>query len=217
MSYEENCRELQKAFTKEQFAQVFNYEYNELSLEFLGFVEQYKALAGIIPKEFTIIDFGCNAAPQMYYFRNHHKYIGIEATDCICFSQPNAEIHTKTTIQDFIKSMKRSCVSSGIIYPAAKNIKSILDFSTKLFNSITIGSYCVIQRINIFTNSIILFYFTTCFTLTLDSPGIGGTSGGAGDFSGLGSTTFFPRSSFFASSRSFSEFFFFVLLRSSPD
>lgn len=106
MSYEEHCRELQKAFTKEQFNQVFSYKYNELSPEFLGFVEQYKALAGIIPKEFTIIDFGCNAAPQMYYFRNHHKYIGIDATDCICFSQPNAEIHTKTTTQNFIKSMK---------------------------------------------------------------------------------------------------------------
>ena len=103
MSYKECCKELMSGFSKEQFEYVFSYEYNELDYEFLGFVEQYKALSEIIPKEFIIIDLGCNAAAQMYYFRNHKAYFGVEISDVRCFHQPNAAVF-HVSVQEFIKA-----------------------------------------------------------------------------------------------------------------
>ena len=54
-------------------------EQDECDIEglFLGFVDIYYFLSKIIPKDFTVIDFGCAYAPQAYYFRNHKAYIGI--------------------------------------------------------------------------------------------------------------------------------------------
>ena len=48
----------------------------ELDVDFLGFTEVYRSLSKIIPKHFTVIDFGCYLAAQCYCFGNHKKYVG---------------------------------------------------------------------------------------------------------------------------------------------
>lgn len=70
--------ELFDLIPKKEMDKVFDYDKCEFSYDFLGFTEYYKALASIIPKGKTIIDFGCNQALQSYYFREHNRYIGID-------------------------------------------------------------------------------------------------------------------------------------------
>jgi len=64
----------------EQYQRVFDQAECDIEPEFLGFITTYYYLSYLIPKHFTIIDFGCAYAPQAYYFINHKKYIGV---DCI--------------------------------------------------------------------------------------------------------------------------------------
>ena len=70
--------ELFDEIPKELMNKVFEYDKCEFAIDFLGFAEYYKALATIIPKGKTIIDFGCNQAVQSWYFREHKRYIGID-------------------------------------------------------------------------------------------------------------------------------------------
>ena len=93
--------ELFDLIPKEEIDRIFAYECNELDEEFLGFTEFYKALSTIIPKHFVVIDFGCYAALQGYYFKDHKAYIGVDISDVPKLSIQNA-IYYKTTIQNFI-------------------------------------------------------------------------------------------------------------------
>ncbi len=45
---------------------------------FLGFTGTYRHLAYTIPLHWTVVDLGCAYAAQSYYFRKHHKYIGVD-------------------------------------------------------------------------------------------------------------------------------------------
>ncbi len=65
--------------------------------DFLGFVDIYRALSGIIPRHFTVVDLGCAYAPQSWYFRGHLKYIGVDIMCKRRFSQPNTEHHNMAT------------------------------------------------------------------------------------------------------------------------
>ena len=56
--------ELMDLLPKEQLERVFWDEMCDIDFEFMGFTEQYKALATIIPKNRIIFDFGCAYAPQ---------------------------------------------------------------------------------------------------------------------------------------------------------
>ena len=71
---------LQKA-DKEELKRCFlypencvNYDYN-----FFGFLEQYYHLSKIIPKHWTIIDFGCASAFQSVFFDKHKLYFGVDS------------------------------------------------------------------------------------------------------------------------------------------
>lgn len=80
---------------------VLQQERCELEPGFLGFVDKYYALSMIIPKEATVIDFGCYLAAQSYFFKDHRDYIGVdEVTDMQRFQPPNAT-HYYGRIQDF--------------------------------------------------------------------------------------------------------------------
>ena len=74
----------------------------ELDVDFLGFTEVYRSLSKIIPKHFTVIDFGCYLAAQCYCFGNHKKYVGVDIVDMERFSLQNTE-HYVMSIQKFIK------------------------------------------------------------------------------------------------------------------
>ena len=93
--------ELTKCFPRADFDRVFSWERCDIDAEFLGFTDQYKALASIIPKNRIIFDFGCAYAPQCYYFKDHKKYIGVEVDNCEQFKMDNTE-HYHMSIQKFI-------------------------------------------------------------------------------------------------------------------
>lgn len=75
-----NCNILSQ-IPKERLDHVFSH--GDIDGEFIGFVEQYDALSRLIPKHFTIVDIGCAYAPQAYLFRNHAKYMAIDATTAL--------------------------------------------------------------------------------------------------------------------------------------
>jgi len=78
-----------------EIAKVLSYKDSKLEPEFLGFTSTYRHLALMIPLHFTIIDFGCNHACQAFYFRQHKKYIGIDASIPLEYrlNTPNSEHH----------------------------------------------------------------------------------------------------------------------------
>lgn len=65
----------------------------DIDIEFPGFVEQYEALAKVIPTHFIVIDFGCAFATQCCLFKNHKKYIGIDWGEIERFKTDNTEHH----------------------------------------------------------------------------------------------------------------------------
>lgn len=74
----------------------------EFCSEFAGFVDTYYHLSQIIPKNFTVIDFGAGWNAQSYFFTEHKKYIAVTPpTDIIedsgMFCAPNCEIYRMTT------------------------------------------------------------------------------------------------------------------------
>ena len=73
----------------------------EIDPEFLGFVAIYKNLTQIIPKHFTVIDFGCSYAPQCFLFSEHRSYVGVDLRDGFRFFAENTR-HVTAPIIDFI-------------------------------------------------------------------------------------------------------------------
>lgn len=74
----------------------------ELDISFGGFEDNYFIIADKVPNDYTIIDFGCNMAPQSYLFKNHVAYVGIDTCRLDRFSTDNT-IHYTMTIQEFFK------------------------------------------------------------------------------------------------------------------
>ena len=97
-----------------EIKRVFDSEYCELDVTFMGFTDTYKALASIISKGHTIIDFGCYAAAQCYYFKDFKRYIGVDNLPmeevpkpglwCERFKCENTE-HYVSSIQNFIENI----------------------------------------------------------------------------------------------------------------
>lgn len=81
----------------------------ELNPEFMGFVDTYYHLSQIIPKEYTVIDFGAAHNAQSYFFTGHKKYIAVNPISIYeeengMFCPPNCEIYRMTTGQ-FIRTV----------------------------------------------------------------------------------------------------------------
>jgi hypothetical protein len=77
-AYEKECRRIMDEYP-EEIKKVFSYKMCELEYDFLGFLDGYKRLQKSIPKDFTVIDLGCNQAVQAVYFKDHAGYIGVDS------------------------------------------------------------------------------------------------------------------------------------------
>lgn len=93
-------KELLDMIPEEQKNNVFDNSI-DISFDFIGFIGQYKHLAQIIPRHFTVIDLGCGYNAQSFYFKDHKQYIAVDSfPDLICFKAPNC-IFYNTTIKHF--------------------------------------------------------------------------------------------------------------------
>ena len=95
--------ELMDLLPKDQLERVFRYEMCDIDFEFMGFTEQYKMLATIIPKNRIVFDFGCAYAPQCYYFKEHQRYIGVDIGNLFARFRMTNTRHYELTIQQFIR------------------------------------------------------------------------------------------------------------------
>lgn len=85
---------------------VFGQKLCDIDGEFVGFIEPYEALSRLIPKDWTIFDFGCGYNPQCYFFNEHKAYYAIEPVSEECdeiFCAKNTIIHRCTT-GEFLKN-----------------------------------------------------------------------------------------------------------------
>lgn len=73
----------------------------DIDESFVGFIETYKQLSKLIPRTWTVVDFGCAYAPQCWYFRKHKEYIGVDWFAGKRFFTKNTE-HKKMSIEDWI-------------------------------------------------------------------------------------------------------------------
>lgn len=90
-------REIDRVFRESKTASA------ELDHTFMCFEEIYYPLSLLIPKDWTVIDFGCSYGAQSIFFRTHKRYIGIDSdTDGIQFQTENSIYH-KIRIQDYIE------------------------------------------------------------------------------------------------------------------
>ena len=100
--YQQYLNEVKSLIPHEQYEEVMGQDECELDCEFMGFLDIYKPLSLLIPKDYTIIDFGCNLSAQCFFFANHKKYIGVDTCDLKRFHADNTEHYFKS-IQQFIK------------------------------------------------------------------------------------------------------------------
>ena len=88
---------------KEEIEKNEPYMY-EFCSGFAGFVDTYYYLSKVIPKDWTVIDFGAGYNAQSYFFTDHNKYIAVEPDfgqieDSGMFCPPNCQIYRMTTKQ----------------------------------------------------------------------------------------------------------------------
>ena len=107
--YEEICNYLYDLIPKEEWERLKG-TLGEISSEFLGFCDTYYHLSQIIPKHFTVIDFGSANNPQSYFFTEHKKYIAVNppsdyAEENGMFCPSNCDIYRMTT-GEFIETVE---------------------------------------------------------------------------------------------------------------
>lgn len=112
--HEQITSELLKIIPKDQAETIFKLFNYEIGPEFMGFIDIYRSLSEIIPKHFTVIDFGCSYAPQCFYFEDHKQYVGVDASGCylpgiktldIRFEASNT-VHYQMTIKEYIDKFR---------------------------------------------------------------------------------------------------------------
>lgn len=101
--YKEYLEELLRMIPPDEFFGVTGQLECEYEQGFLGFINIYKPLSELIPKNMIIIDFGCYLAAQSYFFSEHEKYIGVDVVSMRRFKPKNAK-HYISSIQDFVKN-----------------------------------------------------------------------------------------------------------------
>lgn len=107
-NYEQICKDLYDLIPKEEWDRLED-AIGEMCPNFLGFCDTYYHLSQIIPKDWTIIDFGAANNPQSYFFTEHKKYIAVEPLGSCdeengMFCPPNCEIYRMTT-GEFLKNV----------------------------------------------------------------------------------------------------------------
>lgn len=107
-NYDKICKKLFELIPKEEWERLEG-TLGEMCPEFLGFCGTYYHLSKIIPKDYTVIDFGAANNPQSYFFTEHKKYIAVNPLSDIeeengMFCPPNCDIYRMTT-GEFIKTV----------------------------------------------------------------------------------------------------------------
>ena len=69
-NYEQICKYLYGLIPQEEWKRL-EVTLGEMCHEFLGFCDTYYYLSMLIPKDWTIIDFGAGNNPQSYFFTEH--------------------------------------------------------------------------------------------------------------------------------------------------
>lgn len=73
----------------------------EFCPEFMGFVDIYYYLSKVIPKDWTVIDFGAAYNVQAYFFTKHKKFIAVNPISAVgdngMFQPDNCDIYRMTT------------------------------------------------------------------------------------------------------------------------
>lgn len=92
----------------EQLDRVMSDPMCELEPSFLGFMETYEKLSYLIPLESIVIDFGCHAAAQAYYFRKHRQYIGVDGYSIEYRFEFSNTLHFQGSIQEYILHHKNT-------------------------------------------------------------------------------------------------------------
>lgn len=107
-NYEQVCLYLYNLIPKEEWERLKGTT-GEMYKDFLGFCDTYYHLSIIIPKDWTVIDFGAGNNPQSYFFTRHKKYIAVnpmsefeEENGMFCPS--NCEIY-RMTMGEFLKTV----------------------------------------------------------------------------------------------------------------
>jgi len=133
---EDDFQKINDNLLKELFTQypkmakeVMEQDMCDIDGDFLGFVDIYYHLSKIIPKDWTIIDFGCAYAPQAYYFRNHKKYIGVDVSDCKKFTFKNSEYIT-SSIEDY------NCVDTTRLFAICSYVPADRDKLRKCYRNL---------------------------------------------------------------------------------
>lgn len=90
---------------KRQVDKVLKEQCMELDPSFLGFTNVYLALATLIPRHWTVVDFGCAEAAGCCFFKKHKEYIGVDPGEDARFHFKNTT-HYVMTIQEFIDFRK---------------------------------------------------------------------------------------------------------------
>lgn len=100
-TFEEINHYLINQLPADQINAVMSQRECDIDNEFLGFVDTYYHLSNLIPKHFTVLDFGCAYNAQSFFFTNHLRYIAVDISECVKFKAGNCEIFN-TTIRYFI-------------------------------------------------------------------------------------------------------------------
>ena len=86
--------ELLEMIPQEELDRVLNQHECDIEPSFLGFVGIYRNLSEMIPKHWTVIDFGCAYNAQAYFFRDHKRCIAVDTPGITeRFMTPNCEFH----------------------------------------------------------------------------------------------------------------------------
>ena len=96
--------ELLRMIPKNEVEKVLGQEMCDINPSFLGFVDVYYYLSRLIPKDWTVFDFGCAYNPQSYFFKEHSHYIAVDSDVHEVFQPDNCTVYFMTA-QDFMRSI----------------------------------------------------------------------------------------------------------------
>lgn len=100
----EHKDQLLKLIPQEELDRVLIQDCCDLDRDFLGCVDTYYHLSRVIPKDWTVFDFGCGFNAQSYFFREHNHYIAVDSAVREVFQPNNCSVYFMTA-QDFMRSI----------------------------------------------------------------------------------------------------------------
>lgn len=113
--YRAENRNIIASIGSEEAKRLFAYEECEADADFFAFLENYKDLSEVLPKNFTIIDIGSCMSLQADYYKGFKRYIGVEPWVPLEFRlrQSNAEYY-KQTAQLFVAETLPQLIAAGL-------------------------------------------------------------------------------------------------------